>query len=326
MGLGRAWRLTRLSNGAWARNDACVEWRTSDALARYAGRWSVNEVSTMGDRGRVVRSGSVEGELFETIEDFVGWAWDSDRPNDSVMVELVINGEVIATTQADRDADARMARAEPTHRSFRFRAPPLPAFVFPVEMSIRIAGVDVCLGSRRFERPRDAAPFMDAFPVGHTDGLRDGVLVGWAVDLSHPDRVASVEVFVDGSRVARVPCSGPRLDLADAGIPSTNAGFSYVVPRSLIDGRSHSIAVRFASTGELLPNGSFVIGVSADSAIVSQLVELSNRIAVLEREVEALRSQSFERFDSLLALRFLNLENELKAAQRMALGSPLPGR
>jgi hypothetical protein len=280
----------------------------------------------MLDRGKVMRSGSLEGALFDTDEDFAGWARDTARPNEALAIELVINGEAIAVARADRLSSERDRGSQLEDRSFKFRAPTLPSFVFPVEIFVRISGTEVMLGSRRFERPRDAAPFMESFPVGHTDGVRDGSIVGWAVDLAHADRVCCIEVFIDGERVARVPCSGLRADLADAGIPSTTAGFAYALPRSILDGRSHSIAVRFAATGELVPNGAFVFGVSADSALVAQIAELSTRISALEREVGELRAQSFERFDALLALRFQNLANELKASQGLVRGRAVAGR
>ncbi|CAB3780834.1 hypothetical protein LMG28614_01099 [Paraburkholderia ultramafica] len=71
---------------------------------------------------------------------------------------------------------------------------------------------------------------------GFVDTIRDGVVSGWAVNLSRPDQRVPIEVRVDREVVASGWSGEPRPDVANAGYPSSHAGFSIPLPAGISDG------------------------------------------------------------------------------------------
>src|SRR5579875_1844656 len=81
---------------------------------------------------------------------------------------------------------------------------------------------------------------------GYIDKIQQGVVVGWAVDLSQGNAPASLFIFIDDEPVANIHCSLRRMDLAAAGLPADNAGFAYDIPPKFFDGKHHRLAVRLS--------------------------------------------------------------------------------
>ncbi|SIT36218.1 conserved hypothetical protein [Paraburkholderia ribeironis] len=87
-------------------------------------------------------------------------------------------------------------------------------------------------------RPPALADMFDGF----VDVVRDGVVSGWAVNLSRPEQNVHLEVRA-GSQVVASGCSGEyRPDVANAGYPSSHAGFSIPLPADVRDGFHVTIA------------------------------------------------------------------------------------
>lgn len=84
-------------------------------------------------------------------------------------------------------------------------------------------------------------PRADLFD-GCVDTVRDGVVYGWAVNLSEPERQVALEVRV-GTQIVATGCSGePRPDVASAGYPSAYSGFSIPLPDDIPEGFRVTIA------------------------------------------------------------------------------------
>jgi hypothetical protein len=94
--------------------------------------------------------------------------------------------------------------------------------------------------------------------IGYFDAIDPGYVVsGWALD---PDAVAqavNVQVRIDGQLAATVPANQPRPDVNQALSVPGNHGFRYEIPRSFLDGNSHSIAIKAvdANTGAAVQLG-----------------------------------------------------------------------
>ncbi|MEW9582803.1 chondroitin 4-O-sulfotransferase [Paraburkholderia sp. DGU8] len=92
----------------------------------------------------------------------------------------------------------------------------------------------------QFAQSRQPAP-ADMFD-GFIDAVQDGVVSGWAVNLSSPEQSVPLEVRV-GPKVVASGWSGEhRPDVANAGYPSSYAGFSIPLPAGLSDGFQVTIA------------------------------------------------------------------------------------
>ncbi|MFS2013737.1 hypothetical protein ACCD06_28355 [Azospirillum sp. CT11-132] len=102
----------------------------------------------------------------------------------------------------------------------------------------------------------------------HLHGLVEtsehGALHGWAFDEHAPGRSSLLDVEVDDTHVATVPCNQPRPDLAQF-LPDDGChGFQFPLPASLFDGRPHRIAVRFSNTARHVTGSPLQVQLSAE--------------------------------------------------------------
>ncbi|MFT4065309.1 chondroitin 4-O-sulfotransferase [Paraburkholderia sp.] len=108
-----------------------------------------------------------------------------------------------------------------------------------------LAPIDAYL---EFAQSRQPAP-ADLFD-GFVDTVHDGVVSGWAVNLSRPEQRVALEVRI-GSRIVATGWSGEhRPDVASAGYPSSHSGFSIPLP----DGIPEGFHVAIANSTESLHN------------------------------------------------------------------------
>ncbi|NIF76645.1 chondroitin 4-O-sulfotransferase [Paraburkholderia sp. Cy-641] len=91
-----------------------------------------------------------------------------------------------------------------------------------------------------FARSRQYTP-ADLFD-GFVDAVHDGVVSGWAINLSRPEERVPLEVRV-GTHVVATGWSGEhRPDVASAGYPSERSGFSIALPDGVPEGFHIAIA------------------------------------------------------------------------------------
>jgi GT2 family glycosyltransferase len=67
---------------------------------------------------------------------------------------------------------------------------------------------------------------------------------GWALDAKAPLTPAHFFIIVDGLQVAEVHCTGPRPDVAKAGLGTEMVGYEVTLPLELLDGENHRIELR----------------------------------------------------------------------------------
>jgi hypothetical protein len=87
---------------------------------------------------------------------------------------------------------------------------------------------------------------------GSLDGVSAEGIAGWAWDSSQPDTPIKVDIFDGDKKVTTVTADEFRQDLLDAKIGNGKHGFTYAIPDSLKDGKSHSIQAKISGTNQEL--------------------------------------------------------------------------
>ncbi|AXF07040.1 chondroitin 4-O-sulfotransferase [Paraburkholderia graminis] len=87
----------------------------------------------------------------------------------------------------------------------------------------------------------ETQPLADMYD-GFVDSVHDGVVSGWAVNLSRPEQKVLLEVRVGSDVIASGWTGEQRPDVASAGYPSAHAGFSIALPPDAPDGFHVAVA------------------------------------------------------------------------------------
>ena len=107
-------------------------------------------------------------------------------------------------------------------------------------------------------------------------------------DTADPDHAVELELLDGGAPVGLATANMLREDLRLAGLHHGLYGFSFDLPISLLDGRTHSLNVRIAGTAIVLRGGPIAFGPLATSALVSQLSALQSEVAGLRLQIAGL--------------------------------------
>ena len=114
--------------------------------------------------------------------------------------------------------------------------------------------------SRAPEKP-ESAPLAEAPPTtaaasasyeGYYDVANCNGIMAWAWDTARPDEAIAVDVFDGEKKIATMTAGDFREDLKAAGKGNGRHGASLPTPRSLKDGKPHTIVMRFAGTSQEL--------------------------------------------------------------------------
>ncbi|WP_306396772.1 glycosyltransferase family 2 protein [Telluria beijingensis] len=184
-------------------------------------------------RWRGALDGLHDGHLY-------GWAFDSQRPDARVVLELCLDGEPFGSAVADvarSDLAGRLPGAADTCHGF---VADLRAFELGPEgiLSARVANTDAALAGAIARTQPKAPPRAAASRVFGDGGLR---LHGWALDPASPKRQLTVHAYVGHDRVASATAS-----LEHAALRSHEVGahgFTLDLPLALADGRPHQVRV-----------------------------------------------------------------------------------
>lgn len=169
-----------------------------------------------------------------------GWAFDSERPDARVVLELCLDDEPFASVVADvarNDLLDRMTgAADPCHGFIA----DLRAFDIGQSgtMTARVANTDVRIPGAIARVKPDVPPPAATSKVFGDGGLR---LHGWALDAANPRRKLVVHAYLGHERVAS---AGATLEHAALRSHEVGAhGFTLDLPLSLADGRVHEVRV-----------------------------------------------------------------------------------
>jgi GT2 family glycosyltransferase len=138
--------------------------------------------------------------------------------------------------------------------TWRFRVP-FRSLLRPGQVATvrpRIAGLMLDTPSLGLDAARQGfAGCLDAASPGHVEG--------WAVDLTHPGRPVTLEVFVDATRVASLAASLSRPDVEALGFGDGACGFTLVLPDHPDPLAKRRIGVRLAGHATELAGSPLVI-------------------------------------------------------------------
>jgi hypothetical protein len=87
---------------------------------------------------------------------------------------------------------------------------------------------------------------------GYLDGADCNQIWGWAWDRNNPNTPVNVDIYDGSTYLATVSANIFRQDLLNAGKGNGYHAFSYSIPASLKDGRTHSLSVRFSGSSNNL--------------------------------------------------------------------------
>jgi hypothetical protein len=87
---------------------------------------------------------------------------------------------------------------------------------------------------------------------GTLDGFDADSVSGWAWDPKKPETPIKVDLYDDDKKFATVPADEFRKDLLEAKKGNGKHGFLYALPKSLKDGKEHTIRAKFEGTDKEL--------------------------------------------------------------------------
>lgn len=187
----------------------------------------------------------------------LGWAFDRERPDARVVVEVTLNGVPCACITADvarTDLAEKLGALSPTAdfcHGFVADLSSLPSGTSGT-LSARIANTEITLaGFAPFNEVKAPPPTVLNSVIGD-GGLR---LFGWALDPVDPRRTLTVRAVVGNEMVAQTEANIVH-PAARAYVDGAH-GFDLALPTSLADGRTHEVRVLDENGNPL--NGSPVI-------------------------------------------------------------------
>jgi hypothetical protein len=107
---------------------------------------------------------------------------------------------------------------------------------FLSEVTSVIRRFDLAPINAYLEFARSRQPVLADMFDGFVDTVHGGVVSGWAVNLTHPEQAVALEVRAGTQVVAHGRSGEYRPDVANAGYPSSHAGFSIPLPADIPDG------------------------------------------------------------------------------------------
>lgn len=288
------------------------------------------------EQGWPMMTSTIEGELQSLgDEGFEGWAWDSAKPYDPVGVEILCNDEVIARTLADGFAlDLVKQRKGNGMHMFRVIPESLPKLDYPLTIWAKVAGSETPLAGQIIIKSK--ADFTGIVPKtllddykGYVDGINDGLMIGWVINLGIPDEDIEVELL-DGERViATAFANRYREDVEKQYKGSDKSGFELPLTHDLLDGRLHSLRVRVAGSHYELANSPVIFGPGAANTLVMEILRIREVTAALDKKMaelpanfDTLAQDILGRFETLYSIQRDAFERELQEIKKAALGIP----
>lgn len=176
-----------------------------------------------------------------------GWAYQTDDPYKTLEVEIFVDGSSVGKVSAALD------RPDLKHSDI----PQLHGFRFPIPDDLKDGKIHVVDVNAEGKALRNA-PFRIAFPAlpptqdapafeGHFDGIVNGFVRGWVLDLEHLTSRVSLDLLIDAQFVRTFEAGQYRPDLG-INYGSGYHGFHTPVPKRFLDEKMHTVAVVLAGT------------------------------------------------------------------------------
>jgi hypothetical protein len=305
--------------------------------AQFGEGMTLTRAQSLIEADRAVEGGprdmTCEGRVVGIENDkIVGWAWNSAKPYDPVVVELYINDVRVGRGPADLfDLElARTNRGNGMHR-FQLGIEKLPAGAPPFIVRAVIAETEVELLPAIALETIDAAERLLSGNeyLGRVTGIADGMVCGWVLNWNNPHEQPSVTLF-DGDAVvlSRLPL-GRTTALIDNGVTADVHKFELPLPTNVLDGRQHALSVRVGASERELAGSPVMFGPTDVASIGQTLATAFDRLYQLDRKVTALQPNLdngllekrivagiLNRVDMLLNIHRDSIERELALLRR----------
>lgn len=165
-----------------------------------------------------------------------GWALDSTRPEQTLVVEILVDGACVALARADQFYPDAHAGDDFHGFTVQLRQGWLDE---ALHISARVANTDHRLaGEINLPATPNKAPLPVATQVWHSGGLRLG---GWAWDPDAPQRNVQVIARENDRVLAQISCEEHHQALVYRA--TSNHGFTLDLPWELADGKPHVLHI-----------------------------------------------------------------------------------
>jgi hypothetical protein len=196
-----------------------------------------------------------------------GWAWDQTQPYSSVNILFLEGGQEIGSVWAnDFRQDLLDQGKGDGYHGFTFEIPiALRDGRFrQISIAIQTRGAPDVLTTRpiTFASGQQLEAGMQSVECDNTTDR--GRIDGWARDLSQPGVPVDLIISEGDCQLARLS-SNIDCQFLRGGCSSEKGfvgphGFIYYLPNELVDGKTHELQIRFASTGAPVPGSPFRVG------------------------------------------------------------------
>jgi hypothetical protein len=185
-----------------------------------------------------------------------GWALDYNRSQQSVSVDIYINGTKAATVPANNtrpDVRDYYGIVGYSQYGFKWFLPNEYKTGSPLTISVKFAGT----GTELAASPKTTAACAGTAPPvastnyqGYLDFGDCTHMQGWALDLNRSQQSNSVDIYINGLKAVTVLANDSRTDVRDYfGLTGySQYGFDWPLPNSYKNGSALTISVKYAGT------------------------------------------------------------------------------
>ena len=200
----------------------------------------------------------VDGADCSTVS---GWAWDRNRPNTPISVDIYSDAVLVATVLAGNfRQDLLNAGIGDGNHGFSIATPSAAITGQPHTINVKFSGTQILLDDSGWVVNCIAPGVPTPVYSGWLESASCAVISGWAWNSKQPNSPINVEVYSDGVLLTSVPANQFRQDLANAGIGNGVHGFSFATPNSLrnLATQTHLLEARFPGVLSACPPIGFV--------------------------------------------------------------------
>jgi hypothetical protein len=181
-----------------------------------------------------------------------GWAWDAHHPDDTVVVEALIDGVSIGSRAASQYRPDLQANAGvfPVYHGLSIPIPTSYQDGKAHSVSLRILDTTIPIGTP-MQMTCTVTPNYEGYM-----GADCNTVTGWAADRNNLNQPISINIYDGTTLLTSTPilANGSRPDVGAYLKDNGNHGFNWTIPQSLKNGQQHSITVKYAGSSQVLGN------------------------------------------------------------------------
>jgi len=170
-----------------------------------------------------------------------GWVWDANQPNTPLSVDVLADGNVIATLQANQTRPDLVGHFGNGQHGFSLSPPANLQDGNAHSITARVSSTSFMLTNTQSLACSNSSTFQ-----GFLDHADCGNIYGWAYDSSQPDSSLNVYLYDNGNLLTELDANQYRPDLQAANKGNGYHGFTF--DPGFNDGQSHNITAEVANS------------------------------------------------------------------------------